>query len=50
MRPLQKYFLQRIAALRGAHNLAVIKHTISALALRAPSAAFTMNLFSKVSV
>jgi hypothetical protein len=38
MMPLQKHFLQRITSLRGAHNLAVISHTISALALRAPTA------------
>ena len=38
MRPPQKYFLQRITALRGAHNLAVLIHTISVLALRAPLA------------
>jgi hypothetical protein len=49
MRPLQKHFLQRITALRGAHNLAVIAHTISAIALRAPCAAFAINTFAKVS-
>ncbi len=38
MRPSPKYFLQRITALRGAHNLAVLMHTISAIALRAPLA------------
>lgn len=38
MRPSQKYFLQRITVLRGAHNLTVIAHAISALALRAPLA------------
>jgi hypothetical protein len=32
------------------HNLAVILHTISALALRAPRAAFTINAFAKASV
>jgi hypothetical protein len=38
LRPLQKHFLQHITALHGAHNLAVLIHTISALALRAPLA------------
>jgi hypothetical protein len=50
MMPSQKHFLQRITSLRGAHNLAVILHTISALALRAPRAAFTINAFAKASV
>lgn len=48
MRPLQMNFLQGITSLRGAHNLAVIPHTISATALRAPCAAFTINTFAKV--
>lgn len=38
MRLSQKHFLQHITALHGAHNLAVVAHTISALALRAPLA------------
>lgn len=49
MRPSSKYFLQRITALRGAHNLAVLMHTISAIALLAPCASFTINTLAKVS-
>ncbi len=49
MRLMQKYFLQRITALCGAHNLTVMPHTISAIALRTPCAAFTINSFAKVS-
>ncbi len=37
MRPSPKYFLQRITALRGAHNPAVLMHT-TAITLRAPLA------------
>ncbi len=47
MNPLQKHFLRRIAALRGARNLAVQMRTVSASVLRAPRTSSTPNTFSK---
>lgn len=43
MNPLQKHFLRRIAALRGARNLAVQMRTASASALRAPCTSSTVS-------
>lgn len=47
MNPLQKHFLRRITALRGARNLAVQMRTVSATALRAPCTSSTTITFSK---